>query len=64
MKQYNEDGSMFERLGNKTPVEGNKGLFRAIKKRMLNPNNKAPASEYLKNVNKRNKTIEDMLKDL
>ncbi len=63
MKQYNEDGSMFERLGNKTPVEGN-NLFRAIKKRMLNPNNKAPASEYLKNVNKRNKTIEDLLKDM
>ena len=63
MKQYNEDGYMFERLGNKTPVEGN-NLFRAIKKRMLNPNNKAPVSKYLKNVNKRNKTIEDMLKDL
>ena len=62
MKQYNEDGSMFERQGNKTPVGGN--IFEAIKKRMLNPNNKAPASEYLKNVNKRNKTIQDMLKDM
>ena len=63
MKQYNEDGSMFERQGNKMPVEGN-NLFRAIKRRMLNPDNKAPASQYLKNVNKRNKTIEDMLKDM
>ena len=46
MKQYNEDGSMFERQGNKMPVEGN-NLFRAIKRRMLNPDNKAPASQYL-----------------
>ena len=61
MLQMNEDDSMFERQGDKTPVEGNK-LFRAVKKHMLNKKNKAPASKYFRTVNKKNKTIQDILK--